>query len=324
MDVSIIVNIDALSVDYLPKHLLHREKELQQLMNNIKNRVNCMVLGPVGSGKTTLVKKAILDLTEDIRYVDCTLYDTPFSVLMEVVPSAKLVLQRSIYELIKRLSKEANKKKLWICFDNFVRLKDVGIISKVMSVGVSIVLIGNIAQDAEVLNKNALSNIPCLVKLPDYTVEQSLAILKARAKDALVESAYTKEFLREISERTKGNMALAIGLLRTAALKAQNEGRELIEVADLAEIPYSLNNPSNLGSDERILLEILKERKRLSGGELFELYKEQTGSQRGERSFRNYMEALCAKGLVEATGINRWRKYRLVESTPAKLESAGE
>ena len=69
---------------------------------------------------------------------------------------------------------------------------------------------------------------------------------------------------------------------------------------------------------------ILKERKKLSSGELFKLYRGQAGSERGERSFRYYMEALCAKGLVEAIGINRWREYRLVEPTPDRLESTRE
>ena len=113
MNSEIIVNATVLSRDYLPRQLLHRKKELQQLKDNIKNRVNTIMFGPVGSGKTTLVKRAIENLsTEDIRYVDCTLYDTPFSVLRETLPSAKLVLQRSIYELIKRLAKKAKQKRL--------------------------------------------------------------------------------------------------------------------------------------------------------------------------------------------------------------------
>ncbi len=190
MDAEIVVNADALSLKYLPKHLLHREEELLRLTNNIRNGVNCMVIGPVGSGKTTLIKQAILNLPKEvIRYVDCTLYDTPFSVLMEALPSARLVLQRSIYELTKRLAKEAEQRKLWICFDNFVRLKDVSIITKAMSIGVNILLVGNVERDAEALNRNALSNIPCLVRLKDYTPEQSFDILKARSKEALLGSS---------------------------------------------------------------------------------------------------------------------------------------
>ncbi len=109
-------------------------------------------------------------------------------------------------------------------------------------------------------------------------------------------------------------MALAISLLRTAALKAQSEKRERIEITDLEETYHHESNPSDLVEDERILLEILRERRRLSSSELFELYVKRASDPRGERSFRNYMESLCAKGLARAVGANRWREYQIAES----------
>lgn len=313
MDAEIIVNAGVLSRDYLPKRLLYREKELKQLKDNIGNRVNTIMFGPFGSGKTTLVKRAIEDLkSEDIRYVDCTLYDTSFSVLREMLPSAKLILQRSIYELIKKLDKEAKQKRLWICFDNFVRLKDPGIITKVMTLGINVILISNVERNADVLNLNVLSNIPCIVKLSNYTTEQSFGILRERAQEALAKSSFTDELLVKISERAKGNMALAINVLRTAAIKAQGENRERIEITDLPETLYS-DNPRNLSKDERVLLDILKEKRRLLAGELFALYRQRANPSRGERSFRNYMENLCSKGFVRAIGTNKWRVYELSE-----------
>jgi Cdc6-like AAA superfamily ATPase len=313
MDGNIIIKSDVLLRDYLPKRLLHREKELQQLKDNIGNRVNTIMFGSVGSGKTTLVKRVIKDFTtEDIRYIDCTLYDTSFSVLKEILPSSKLILQRSIYELIKKLAKEVRQKKLWICFDNFVRLKDTRIITKVMILGVNIILVSNVERDADILNRNLLSNIPCIVKLHNYTTKQSFDILRKRARETLVKSSFTDEILVEISERTKGNMALAINVLRTAALKAQGENRKKIEITDLAETLYPPSKPENVSGDERVLMEILREKKLLSSGELFILYRQRATSPKGERSFRNYMEKLCSKGFVRAVGTNRWRVYEIV------------
>jgi len=313
MSETIVINADVLSSNYLPEHLPYRENELQQVKNNIENRINTLVVGPVGSGKTALIKRVIKDLTgEDIRYVDCTLYDTSFSVLREVLPSAKLILQRSIYELIKRLAEDARRKKLWICFDNFVRLKEIDIVSKVMSLGVNVVLVSNVERDAEVLNQNVLSNIPSIIKLPNYSIEQSIDILRERATEALIKSSFTDELLAEISERARGNMKLAINLLRTAAYKTQGENRERIEIADLPKALYPLDNPNNLTRDERMILEILEEKKRLRSGELFDLYRQQSCPAKGERSFRSYMENLCSKGFVKATGVNRWRTYELV------------
>jgi len=136
--------------------------------------------------------------------------------------------------------------------------------------------------------------------------------LKARAREALVESSFTDELFSEISERTNGDMTLAINVLRTAALKAQSEKRKKIEVSDLAEIPYRLGNPMNLSEDEKVILDILGEKKRLLSGELFVLYGQRAVPSKGERSFRNYIESLCAKGLVRAIGDKRGRVYEIV------------
>lgn len=311
----IIINADVLLRTYVPEQLLHREKELQQIKNNIENRVNTIMFGPVGSGKTSLIKRVIKDLaTKDIRYVDCTIYDTAFSVLKETLHSASLVFQRSNYELIKRLAKEAREKRLWFCFDNFVRLKDTNIITKVMSLGVNVILVSNVERDADILNTNVLSNIPCIVKLPSYNTDQSFDILKERARKALAKSSFTNELLMEISERTKGNMALAINVLRTAALEAQSEKKNRIEITDLMDTLNPASNFRKLGENESMLLAILKERKQLSSGELYSLYKQRATSSKGERSFRNYMENLCTKGFVRAVGTNRWRVYEFIKS----------
>lgn len=82
---------------------------------------------------------------------------------------------------------------------------------------------------------------------------------------------------------------------------------------DLAETIHPADNSGNLNEDERLLLEILKEKRQLSSGELFELYKQSSFPARGERSFRNYMEDLCSKGLVKAVGTNRWREYEIAK-----------
>lgn len=324
MNGKIIVKPDALSGDYLPKRLLRREKESQQLKDNIQNKVNTMIFGPAGSGKTAIIKRAINGSGEDIRYVDCTLYDTPFSVLKEILPSAKLILQRSIYELIKKLAKEASQKQLGICFDNFARLKDPNIITKVISLGVNVILASNADRDVNVLNTNALSNIPSVIQLSNYTIEQAFNILKERAQEALARQSFTDELLMEIAERSRGNMTLAINVLRTAALKAQEANKRKIEVTDLTETLCISSNPANLGEDEMILLEIVREKRRLPSGDLFTMYREKVTASKGKRSFRNYMTKLCAKGFVRATGTNRWRVYELVRSDDGTVFESSE
>jgi Cdc6-like AAA superfamily ATPase len=72
MNSQILVNPEALSQSYLPEKLLHREKEKAELRNNLKNFINTFMCGPYGSGKTTLVKSLIHELSKkvSIAYID--------------------------------------------------------------------------------------------------------------------------------------------------------------------------------------------------------------------------------------------------------------
>jgi len=56
-------------------------------------------------------------------------------------------------------------------------------------------------------------------------------------------------------------------------------------------------------------LELMKERKRLPASRLYELYVERAEKAKSERTFREYMRRLRAKGLVRAIGEKRWRVY---------------
>ncbi len=146
----------------------------------------------------------------------------------------------------------------------------------------------------------------------DFIANSVVDILRKRAEKALIKSSFTNELLEKNAERTDGNMMLAINLLRTAALKAENEGRETIVVSDLPETIRITDNPEKLSIDEVLLLDILKEKKRLRSHELFTVYRKLASHPKGERSFRKYMETLCSKGFIRAVGMNRWRTYEIV------------
>jgi len=46
---------------------------------------------------------------------------------------------------------------------------------------------------------------------------------------------------------------------------------------------------------------------------LYDFYIQNTRHPKSERSFRNYMESLCSKGLVKAIGEKRGRVYEILE-----------
>ena len=310
MNSQILISQDVLSPSYLPEKLLYREKEKAELVKNLKNLVNTFIFGPYGSGKTTLAKLAIRELDKklSIAYVDCSVYQTTYSVLKEIIPKSELILYRSNYELIKELARFA-KGEFIVCFDNFEKLKEKDLIARLMSLNLCVILISDEEENLSLLNESVRSNIPSRIRLRSYSVEQIFEILKSRAEKALARWSYSDALIKKIAEKSKGNLALGVNALKAAALRAENEGRKIKE----RDIEMGNTFRLKLSYDEKILLNILKECKSLPASRLYGFYVQNAKHAKGERSFRNYMENLCKKGFVRAVGEKRGRIYEVVE-----------
>jgi cell division control protein 6 len=314
MSLKIVENSEILSQFHTPERIHNREKELAQLKTNIASSVNTFMYGPCGSGKTLLVKKALQNFSSakgKVFYMDCSLYQTANAVLREML-SDRPVFSRSNYDLLKRLCERAKNLKLTICLDHAEKLKETEIASKFISLGFTVIIVSDSEDFLHSIDPWARSNIAGIIKLESYAAEQAFDILKERAEQALAQGSYTDETIRKISEKCNGNIALAISMLKSCALKAEAENKKTIDEIDLEPIIIEHDCPEKLTLDEKILLKILQEWKSLPASRLFAFYREKARIPKGERSFRNYMQALCSKGLVKALGEKRGRIYEIV------------
>lgn len=316
MNQKIIVNSEILAQNYLPEKLLHRNKEQTQLFSNLQNFVNTFICGSCGSGKTALAKRVIIDFNTSKKgyacYINCSIYQTTYSILKEILPRSEFIVYRSNYELIKELLKQARERKFAICLDNFEKLKEKDLIARFMSLGLCVILISDSEESFALLSENIRSNIPSIIRLPAYTIDQSFDVLKDRAEKALAKWTYTDAVIKKIAEKIKGNVSLGVNALKLAALKAESENKKAIEEADIPAI--NVDCPKvNLNQDEKVLLKILKEWKSLPASKLYDFYVQDSRHPKGKRSFRNYMENLCSKGLVKSIGEKRGRIYEIVE-----------
>jgi len=309
---SIISNKDVLSKDYTPEKLLYREGERKQLSINVHNKVHTIVTGPYGCGKTTLAKSVIRDFNTSkeghAAYADCSLYPTTYSILKEILPRSELVFYRSNYELTRELKKYVKDKEFVVVLDNFGHLKEADLIAKFMTLGIGVVLISDDKEHIHELDLRIRSNIPSIMRLENYTVEQSFEIIKARAEKALTRYSYTDEILREIAEKVKGNITLGLNALKAIIMKAESEGKRKIEDFDIEIV---VDNPHpRLKLDEKVLLKIIEEEKTLPPNRLYDAYTDEVNHPKGKRAFRNYMQNLCSKGFVEAIGEKKGRVYK--------------
>jgi Cdc6-like AAA superfamily ATPase len=231
------------------------------------------------------------------------------------LPSSRLIIYRSNFELLKELKKVANEKKLVVCFDNFTYLKDMRIVNKTLELGICIVLVGRVERDSPSLNQNILSNFPCVIRLEKYSIGQTFEILKERARLALDRSSYTDLPLKMIAEKIGGNITMALAILRAIALKAENEGKRSIKKVSLSEMLPQKDILDELNNDERIIYKILRDWKSMASSRLYNMYSQTAEYPKCERSFRTYVEHLRYKGLVKAIGKKKGRIYEIIENS---------
>lgn len=310
----IITNPELLSTFHIPKKVLYRAGEFNQLSNNLSNSVNTFLWGPCGSGKTTLIKRAMAEFNSSRKghavYIDCAIYPSTYSILKEIIPRSELVFYRSNYELIRELRKYVKNNKFVVFLDNFEHLKDRNLIARFMSLRICVVLISDIEESFAELDMRIRSNIPSVIRLPNYTIEQSFNLIKNRAEEALTKFSYTDAVLKKIAGKINGNITLGLNALKAVALKSESQGKRVIDESDI-HIENDYPNPK-LTTDEKVILGIMQELESLPSSRLYTLYTEKSRHPKGERAFRNYMKSLCSKGLVKAIGEKRGRVFEFI------------
>jgi len=315
---SILLDGKVLLPSYIPDKILHREKQLNELSLCLKNPINAFVHAPSGLGKTVMIKKVIEEFNESNKgkslYVDCSLYQTTNAIFHEILLTLNsIVSSKSNYELTKRLKTKIRNldSSLTICLDHFEHLKELETVNRILSLGLNLIIIAETYESYRKLNQQIKANITSLIEIPSYTTDQVFDILMDRVEEALEKYTYSEDTIRKIAEASSGNVTLALNLLKSQALKGESEGKSSI---DDVELNFENDCPNDkLSDDERTLVKILKEWKSLPAGRLFDFYREQARYPKGERSFRNYMQNLCLKGLVKNVGDKRGRMYEIIE-----------
>ena len=246
----VIDNPEPLDFDYVPKDLVCREDYQNKLAARFssidKKESSCraIITGPVGSGKTVLVKTFCRDLqrhlinrrTINIAHVNCRNASTSTRVVQRILhaidpghPDRGL----SIGELLLSLRKLTRRNSAHLIVildevDHMLRKSGDDILYQLLRIDedqegkgtLSLILISQ-EQVLDVLETAVISRIgkTNLIKIPAYNEEELYSIALQRAELALVKGSYTKEIIRLIAEKAApiGDARLAIELLKAAA-----------------------------------------------------------------------------------------------------------
>lgn len=285
-----------------------RELERAQILEYLKNSVNTVVCGPSGIGKTTVIKSVIEETNNNYGqavYVDCSLYQTANAILREILLSlGSVIASKSNYELTKRLREKTRKVKLYVFLDHFENLKNDDILNILLGLDFCVCLITDSFESYRMMSLTQRARFVNIVKIEKLTADEVTEVLREMASPKV-----NNEVLQKIVEKSDGNLTLALNMLRS--VEANPENIATIEQNDFYD--GHTNNVHNLESSA--ILQILEQKKRIPSGELYRLYCEKSEYPKSERSFRNYMQDLCRKGLVRSIGDKKGRFYEIIEIT---------
>jgi len=135
-------------------------------------------------------------------------------------------------------------------------------------------------------------------------------------RQGLREDAVSGAVLERIADAAAGDARVAIGVLRSAARRAQQRGDGEVTLDTVeASIPDARDTieqrtVDKLTPHQRALYEVLDERGELSPGELYDRYRDRVDDPKSRRTVRTYCAKLEHYNLVVAEGEKRGRTYR--------------
>jgi len=329
----------ALSTEYLPEILPHRENQIKVLADNLdpaahgRKPQNTFVFGAPGIGKTATTKfvfKEFEDTYPNVKtiYINCWDYKTIVSVLTKIGIDLEAFVQRrgvgkdEILERIIEVCKKSNKGII-ICLDEIDQLifnepeslYDLLRINQYLSNPIGLVFISN--------NPNVFFNLePRIessldiegIEFRAYSLMEMKDILHHRATQAFISFENTAILLAASHAITKGgDVRVGLEILMKAGRFAEENGSEKVTVDCVKSILSTVKpvKPEILKErvpyDEKIILEILdqQKRKQMFTGDLYKAYSEKIGDPVSERRFRDFIGHLAQINLIQITERKR-------------------
>jgi len=231
-----------LRAGFVPREVEHRDAEVNHLSSVLEPITNgepadtAIVTGPSGTGKTCISKFVTERLREEVldveaTYVNCwrnyTRFRTLYQILDDLGATIDIHRQSTPHdELVDRLQQHDGPRTV-VILDEVDQLEDPSVIYDLHSLPqFAIICIAN--KEEELFSRvddRLVSRLRSSehVRMDKYHDEQLYDILSARAKWGLDEDVVTDEQLYRIADAAAGDARLAIGILRTAAGRADRE-----------------------------------------------------------------------------------------------------
>ena len=334
----IVQDARVLRDDFIPKEVVHRDSEVQELSRALEPLVeneqarNVLLYGPPGTGKTCLSQYVMDKLEEELldfnyMYINCWENYNRFKVLYKALEGIGKTLQvhrqsTPTDELYSKL-KDYDRAPYVLILDEVDQLEDEKVLYDLQGLdNVHIVMIAN-TQESVFYNMDDRVRSRLIdskrIQFKAYTSDQLQDILMDRAEWGLDSSAIDSSLIKKIALSSEGDARIAIGVLRAAARMAEEREekeitREMIqEAVPEAKDNNRKKNEEKLNKHQEKLYEIVNEEKEIQPGDLYEKYRESIDDPKSDRMLRKYLQKMDHYNLINSEGEGRWRKYKSVE-----------
>ena len=313
---SIFLNDVALSYDFIPKEIPHRENEHHHIATCIKplldnrNGKNVFIFGSPGIGKTLAVKSVFRELEEttDILpiYINSWKHDTLYKILLEIcnIIGYKFVQDKSSDQIMQEIKKILNKKSLVFCFDEIDKLNNYDVLYFILEdiYRKTIILITNEKSWANSLDLRLKSRLyPELLEFRAYNYEETLDILKQRTNYAFVPNIFEKDCIEEIAKKTfeLGDIRSGIYLLKESGELAESRSSKKINLDDVNNAikklsEFKIRSSQDLDIEQVELLDVIKANSGKPASDLYKIYNKAISY----KTFRRKLDALKDAKLI--------------------------
>ena len=313
-DETLFKNDVALDYSFMPKIVPYREKEQRIIAGCIKplfqekSGKNVFNYGQPGVGKTVALRKVIEELEEETEsiipvYINCWQRNTTYKIIAEIceLMDFKFIQNKKTEELFRLIKQALNKKSVVFVFDEVDKLEDLDFLYMILEeiYRKTIILITNYKEwviDLDVRIKSRL--MPEMIEFRPYNLEETKGILRQRMEYAFHPNVMAGDAFELIVKKTFEMQDIRTGLylMKEAALTAESKSSRkiLLEHAQRALNKldeFTIKNPTELATDEQMILNLVKNNSGKKIGEFFKIYQD-SGGKLAYKSFQRKIERL--------------------------------
>jgi cell division control protein 6 len=326
----IFKNEEALSSEYLPELLPHREQQIKQLANNLlpaakgRKPQNTFLFGSPGIGKTATVKYVFREFEEysgiKTFYINCWDYKTAHAILAKIAVDLGFLAMRKGMgkdEILEKIIEACKKtrKSLIVCLDEVDQLVfteeealyDLLRINQYIENPVGLVFVSNNPYVFMNVDPRIRSSLDIeSIEFKPYSLEEMKDILQERIKLAFTAVEEGVLLLAANAAVNKGgDVRVGLECLLKAGRLAEQENANKVKVEHIKKILPSIKPvkpeilKERVTEDEKIILEIVNEKREIFSGELYGEYCKRIETPVTERRFRDFVNHLAEIGLVK-------------------------